>query len=73
MSQMKTPDEIKKGLKCCASVNAPCKSCPFRTGTGAQCIPHMSECALAYIQQLENQIGELTEKVTQLEPPKGNA
>ena len=50
---MKTPEEIKKGLECCTFANAPCKSCPFRTGTGAQCIPHMSECALAYIQQLE--------------------
>lgn len=50
---MKTPDEIKKGLECCASVNAPCESCPFRTGTGAKCIRHMSECAIAYIQQLE--------------------
>lgn len=64
---MKMPDEIKKGLECCASVNAPCESCPFRTGTGAKCIRHMSECALAYIQQLENNIGELTEKVSQFE------
>ena len=55
---MKTPDEIKKGLEFCASVNAPCTSCPFRTGIGAECIQHMSECALVYIQQLENQIGK---------------
>ena len=46
----RTPEEIKKGLECCASVNAPCESCPFRTGIGAKCIRHMSECALAYIQ-----------------------
>ena len=64
---MKTSDEIKKGLKCCASVNAHCESCPFRTGIGAECIRHMSECAFEYIQYLENQIGELTEKVEQLE------
>ena len=64
---MKTHEEIKKGLEYCASVSAPCEICPFRTGTGAECIRHMSECALAYIQQLENQIGELTEKVEQLE------
>lgn len=64
---MKTPEEIKKGLECCASVNVPCEICMFRTGTGAECLRHMSECALEYIQQLENQIDELTEKVEQLE------
>ena len=64
---MKTPEEIKNRLECCASVNVPCEICMFRTGTGAECLRHMSECALAYIQQLENQIGELTEKVEQLE------
>ena len=56
---MKTPDEIEKGLECCIFTNAPCTSCPFRTGTGAECIPHMSECALAYIQQLENHVDQL--------------
>lgn len=65
---MKTPEEIKKGLECCASVNAPCKSCPFATGTGGcECIQHMCECALTYIHRLENQIGELTEMVEQFE------
>ena len=39
---MKTSDEIKKGLKCCASVNAHCESCPFRTGIGTECIRHMT-------------------------------
>ena len=63
----RTPDEIKKGLEYCASGNAPCESCPFVTGTGAKCIRHMSECAIAYVQQLEHNIGELTEKVAQLE------
>ena len=64
---MKTSDEIKKGLENCTCVNASCESCPFRTGTGCECIRHMSECALSYIQKLENHIGELTEKVEQLE------
>lgn len=49
---MKTPDEIKRWLKCCTYV----------TYNGS---PY--EDALEYIQQLENQIGELTEKVEQLE------
>ena len=69
---MKTPEEIKNRLECCASVNVPCEICMFRTGTGAECLRHMSECALAYIQQLENQIGELTEKVEQLEAEQQN-
>lgn len=64
---MKTPDEIKNGLECCTYVNAHCESCPFRTGTSAKCIRDMSACAIAYIQQLEHYIGELTEKVAQLE------
>lgn len=64
---MKTPDEIKKGLECCASVSAPCEICPFRTGTGAKCIRHMSECALAYIQQLEARIDTLTAKAVLFE------
>ena len=63
---MKKPDEIKKGMECCASVIAPCENCPFRTGTGAECIRHMSECALAYIHQLENHIGELTKRYRSL-------
>ena len=69
----RTSEEIKKGLACCASENAICKSCPFVT-SGAACIIRKSEDALAYIQQLENQIGELTEKVAQLEEaqPKWN-
>ena len=64
---MKTPEEIKNRLECCASVNVPCEICMFRTGTGEECLRHMSEYAIAYIQQLENKIGELTEKVAQLE------
>ena len=62
----RTPEEIKKGLEYCASAVAPCESCPFVTGTDAECIQHMSECALAYIQQLENQIGELTKRYRSL-------
>ena len=69
----RTPDEIKKGLECCAFTDAPCTSCPFRTGTDAECIIHMSECALAYIQQLEHHIGELTEKVAQFEAERSHS
>ena len=60
---MKTPDEIKKWLECCTHVT--CNGCPYDEdgcATSQQIID-----ALDYIQQLENQIGELTEKVAQLE------
>lgn len=51
---MKTPDEIKKGLKRCS--NADC----------GLCMSSLAE-ALEYIHQLENHIGELTEKAALLE------
>ena len=60
---MKTPDEIKKWLECCTHVT--CNGCPYDEdgcATSQQIID-----ALEYIQQLEHHIGELTEKVAQLE------
>ena len=60
---MKTPDEIKKWLECCTHVT--CNGCPYDEdgcATSQQIID-----ALEYIQQLERRIGELTEKVAQLE------
>lgn len=59
----RAPDEIKRGLKCCAY--ATCNGCPYAEdgcGTNQEMID-----ALDYIQQLENHIGELTEKVALLE------
>lgn len=51
---MKTPDEIKKGLECCARVGY-CYKCPYQEGcfhpSDDVCPMHMD--ALAYIQQLE--------------------
>lgn len=48
---MKTPDEIKKGLECCAGMHdhAYCKQCPYAY---VDC-DEMSRDALTYIQQLE--------------------
>lgn len=69
---MKTPEEIKKGLECCTPrwVDNHWKSCsskcPYIT-LSASCRGQLVYDALAYIQQLENHIGELTEKVEQLE------
>lgn len=92
---MKTPDEIKKGLECCAQ-SEPCVDCVYDRRDFPMCVRRMAEDALAYIrqleaahrteycedadydckrlgdarkriQQLEHHIGELTEKVAQLE------
>lgn len=49
---MKTPDEIKKGLECCAEITG-CAKCPYR---GEKCALTVSSDTLAYIQQLEAQI-----------------
>ena len=69
---MKTPDEIKKGLECCtpgwvANHWKSCSSkCPYIT-LSESCRGQLVYDSLTYIQQLENHIGELTEKVAQLE------
>ena len=60
---MKTPDEIKKWLECCT--HGTCNSCPY---FGDECDSDREVIdTLEYIQQLEYRIGELTEKVVQLE------
>ena len=65
---MKTPEDIKKGLECCSDsegFDGDCIKCPYK---GEQWCGDKSKIdALSYIQQLENQIGELTEMVAQLE------
>ena len=54
---MKTPDEIKKGLECCADLqgyDADCLNCPY---TGEQWCGDKSKAdALSYIQQLEAEL-----------------
>ena len=62
----RTPDEIKKGLNHCSEDG--CKQCPYKYDCDmADGFSVLAGDALAYIQQLENHIGELTEKVSQLE------
>lgn len=51
---MKTPDEIKRGLECCAGA-APCKDCPYFNNNNAACARNKNRDALEYIQQLEAQ------------------
>lgn len=63
---MKTPDVIKKGLNHCSEDG--CKQCPYKDDCDmADGFSVLAGEANAYIQQLENHIGELTEKVEQLE------
>lgn len=53
---MKTPDEIKKALECCAfdECHGDRDKCPF--SNSVTCIENMVEEALAYISQLEETI-----------------
>ena len=63
---MKTPDEIKNGLNHCSEDG--CKQCPYKDDCDmADGFSVLAGDANAYIQQLENKICELTEKVEQLE------
>lgn len=64
---MKTPKEIKKGLEVCGSdeCHGEHTDCPYEGDLF--CFIYVCVDALAYIQQFENHIGELTEKVAQLE------
>lgn len=74
---MKTPDEIKKGLEiaengcwtcaCCATDCPYDPEChPMNEDTNVDMPKKMAADAIAYIQQLENHIRELQEKVEQL-------
>ena len=58
---MKTPEEIKKGLECCVTVE--CEECPYainlETTHGkivSGCEEHVMQDAVAYIKQLEAQV-----------------
>ena len=51
---MKTPDEIKKALKLCQKGS--CKFCPY--DEDGYCGHSKNEDALAYIQQLEDELKE---------------
>ena len=80
---MKTPDEIKKGLEIAVNGCMTCECCitdcpydlechPMNEDTNVDMPKQMAADALAYIQQLENHIGELTEKVAQIEAEQQN-
>ena len=66
---MKTPVEIKKGLYCCYihKDERKCDECPYIIDDVVDCDCTPGKEAFDYIHQLEHNIGELTEKVAQLE------
>ena len=53
---MKTPEDIKRGLECCA-IRKTCKGCPYDEKTAA-CMNTLEAEALAYIRQLERKVEE---------------
>lgn len=54
---MKTPEEIKKGLEVCATLDGDCDSCPY-DGKQLVCVDMSRKDALAYITQLEQRIAQ---------------
>lgn len=75
---MKLPDKIKNGLEIAVNGCLTCDCCitdcpydlechPMNEDTNVDMPKKMAADAIAYIQQLENHIGELTEKVVKLE------
>lgn len=59
---MKTPEEIKKALECCAADEL-CEECPYHPEVNS-CIGMIARDALSYIRQLENQVADLGKKVS---------
>lgn len=57
------PDEIKKGLECCADVGRCIEACPYGEDWHPKCVIQKSRDALAYIQQLERERDALLEIV----------
>lgn len=55
----KTPEEIKKGLKCCSDDNILCESCPYDFDGTLPCNNKLLKNALAYIKQLEKRNNRL--------------
>lgn len=73
---MKTPEEIKEGLRHCALVqdDEPCGfTCPYRT-MRYRCLKQLPMDARAYIQQLEERIAKRDEllAVMGVKVPEGN-
>ena len=57
---MKTPDEIKKGLSVCATLDGDCENCPYDDGKQLTCVDRSRRDALAYIIQLESTYNQVS-------------
>ena len=68
---MKTPEEIKRGLKACYS-SVECTDCPYigEDLAGVDCCDLVKVHAKAYIQQLEQDNAQKDERIRQLEREK---
>lgn len=68
---MKTPEEIKRGLKACYS-SVECTDCPYigEDLAGVDCCDLVKVHAKAYIQQLEQDNAQKDERITALEREK---
>ena len=64
---MKTPEGIKKALQCRSNLwYCVLHDCAYYNDKIPMCSQNVARDALSYIQQLEHNIGELTEKIMQL-------
>ena len=68
----RTPEEIKKGLKFLGTTNVTEKVELAAQGLAYAYYEDFAADTLAYIRQLENHIGELTEKVAQIKAEQQN-
>ena len=57
---MKTPEKIKKGLKCCTTKELGCAECPYKGECISAEVPQVD--ALAYIRQFEQSLAEAEEE-----------
>ena len=64
---MKTPEEIKKGLEYCKGDVHLCRHCSYYNYIGLGCTRLRDADALAYIQQLEEGIGRVYDRVKELQ------
>ena len=58
---MKTPDEIKKGLYCCGTIDVSCTNCPYDEDCHTQGDGYCSveDDALIYIERLESRLAQV--------------
>lgn len=56
---MKTPDEIKNGLKACGTLDGDCENCPYDDGLQLFCVDRLRKDAFVYFQHLESRLAQV--------------